>query len=563
MELSWSKIRNILLFFIILLLSFLFSQSVFAWLTFIDANASLRIIISIIVFLTVFFGSWVAVSFIRIFLFQRRGVKGYQLRGKLAFYFLVVALGSILLVGGLMFYYTSLIERNFIETGNRIFEDLTGAYQKFVETQKQEYEKKKRGFIISGGTTEVVFKISGDRILFLKGAKSSFAREILGGKNSIKDYFSAKNARKFYIGKERDVFLFRYRDRIFADRIPKSLRDSFLLLRKNNERYARLNVLKKYVLPISVVSLIVFSVPIFLAVFFISVFLARSITGNIEVIAEGTRLIADGDLEYRVKVRSGDELEDLAENFNTMALRLKRAGQQVKRVERLEAWQEMAKRLAHEIKNPLTPIKLSAERLLFAYEFKIKKFPGILDKTTSTIINETKRLEALVNEFSTFARLPYLKLENKNIIELLCEIVDFFKGAYPNIPIESNCPEDPIFVSIDENQIKQVIINIISNAIEALPEKPNHINVRAGIIEGKLLISVEDMAGGIDSELKDKIFEPYFTTKAKGTGLGLAIAERIVLEHGGNLWFDSKGNGTEFYIELPFLDLPESEQGEI
>ncbi len=553
MEFSWNKLRNFLIFFFILLISFLLSRSIFYWLKSIDANHNLQLTISVIVFLTVFFGLWVFANFIRIFLFQYRGVKGYQLRGKLTFYFLVVAVGGVMLVGGLMVYYTSLVERNFIANGNRIFSDLMGGYKQFMEGEKEQFEKKLEKSLRQGWKPNILFEIRGKTIVFLKGDKIEISDKIRKEKDSIINYFARNNLASFYFGKDRNIFLKKYKNQILAVPVPQKLANTFLVLWKNSERYAGLNMLRNYVVPISIVSLVVFSVPIFIGVFFISIFLAKSITGNIEAIAKGTRLIAKGDLEYRVKVQSGDELEDLADNFNLMATRLKRASEQVKRVERLEAWQEMAKRLAHEVKNPLTPIKLSAERLLFAYEFKAKQFPGILDKTTTTIINETKRLELLVNEFSGFARLPYLKLKKREIVSLLQEISDFFKGAYPNLEIKTYFPDEPLYVNVDENQIKQVIINIISNAIEALPEPANHVSIHGKVMENSFRLSVKDTAGGIDSDLKDKIFEPYFTTKAKGTGLGLAIAERIILEHNGNIWFETNEIGTEFNIELPII----------
>jgi two-component system nitrogen regulation sensor histidine kinase NtrY len=227
---------------------------------------------------------------------------------------------------------------------------------------------------------------------------------------------------------------------------------------------------------------------------------------------------------------------------------------QIKRMERIEAWQEMARRLAHEVKNPLTPIKLSTERLLYAYEFKPREFGEILFKTTSTIINETKRLEKLVNEFSRFARLPTVKLEKKNISVTLNELIDFFQGAYPRFKIIKNINFSELYINYDESQLKQVIINLVNNSIEASEGTEKYVEIKAEKNEDFFILSIYDRGSGIKPEIQDKIFEPYFTTKKQGSGLGLAIAERIVSEHNGDIWFESNEDGTTFFIQIPIED---------
>jgi nitrogen fixation/metabolism regulation signal transduction histidine kinase len=214
----------------------------------------------------------------------------------------------------------------------------------------------------------------------------------------------------------------------------------------------------------------------------------------------------------------------------------------------------MAKRLAHEVKNPLTPIKLSAERLSYSYETKPAEFPEILAKTTATIINETKRLENLVNEFSKFARLPSPKFEHKDILRTLTEVIEFFANAFPDFQIKKEfegSENGKFYLQYDESQIKQVIINIMNNAMDACAGCEKSVTVKTFREEDKFALSFRDRGKGIPPEAQDKIFEPYFTTKPHGSGIGLAIAERIMLEHGGNIWFESGDTGTVFYLEFP------------
>ena len=174
-----------------------------------------------------------------------------------------------------------------------------------------------------------------------------------------------------------------------------------------------------------------------------------------------------------------------------------------------------------------------------------------MNKTAATIIQETKRLENLVNEFSKFARLPYLKKQMQDMKSTLDEIVIFFQGAYSELDLETQFPHSECVMEYDSDQLKQVLINIVTNAIEASAEARKYVRIELTVKEETALIAIRDRSGGIPDDNLDKVFEPYFTTKQNGTGLGLVIAEKIIMEHNGNIWFDSNNVGTTFYIELP------------
>jgi len=397
----------------------------------------------------------------------------------------------------------------------------------------------------------VVFYYSGNRVTFIKNESSEISEKILESANNIKSFFDNQEEKIFHVGDAFQISVVRRNNLYFAEYTKRNLTDACQSLKKNADTLQRLRILKRYIFPVSIISVFILSIPILIGVFFVSLSVAKSITIPIEEIARGIKIIADGNLDYKVAIKTHDEIGDLAYHYNSMATKLKQAYQQIKRMERIEAWQEMARRLAHEVKNPLTPIKLSAERLLYAYEFKTEEFAEILKKTTSTIIDETKRLENLVNEFSKFARLPSMKIERKNIKNTLQELLDFFRTAYPDYKIEDQILFDELYVDYDENQIKQVIINLMKNALEAYLDGDKWVLISAEKRENNLVISILDKGPGIPVDIQDKIFEPYFSTKKQGVGIGLAIAERIISEHNGNIWFETGEGGSIFFVELP------------
>jgi nitrogen fixation/metabolism regulation signal transduction histidine kinase len=453
-----------------------------------------------------------------------------------------------------MFYLIILIEDSFIQGEQHVAETIISHYQETIQTNKQKFESDLRLSVnIGSRNTQAVFTINKNAARFTRFQNEDIKQEIQQSISKIDSFFQVNKLKAYYFGTHQEYVIIKHNDHFYTFLVPDNLVQSFKNLNINASRLNNLTVQQKNIRPISMAALIILSVPVLIAVFFISFFVARSITSNIERIANATKTIANGNLDYRVEISSGDEIQDLGDNLNLMAHRLKLATDQIKRMERLEAWQEMARRLAHEIKNPLTPIKLSAERLQYAFEYKKDNFDEILEKTTNIVISETGRLENLVNEFSKFARLPYLNKSNKNIIETLQDILTFFEGAYPDFQIVGQFDPDVVLLEYDEDQIKQVVINIITNAIEACDGCEKHVTIMTSAVN-RFILAIADNSGGIPEEKQEKVFEPYFTTKSGGTGLGLAIAERIIVEHGGNIWFQVEDTGTIFYIELPLVE---------
>ncbi len=218
--------------------------------------------------------------------------------------------------------------------------------------------------------------------------------------------------------------------------------------------------------------------------------------------------------------------------------------------QRALAWQEVAKRIAHEIKNPLTPIRLSAERLMKKWNDRSDDFEEILKRSTKTIVQEVNSLRSLVDEFSRFGKMPKINLEPTNIISIIEEVVELYsnlKGVEIFTSFNADIPE----VEIDKKQIKMALINLIDNAVQAKTVKI-HLSAYYNSALDLIRVEVADEGVGIKEEDKDKLFFPYFSTKKEGTGLGLAIVNSIISKHRGYIRVrDNKPKGTQFIIELP------------
>ena len=232
---------------------------------------------------------------------------------------------------------------------------------------------------------------------------------------------------------------------------------------------------------------------------------------------------------------------------------------QIQQAQRMEAWREVARRIAHEIKNPLTPIQLSAERLRKRYAEMLQADGAILDKCTTTIIQQVEELKNLVNEFSQFARLPSAQLIANDLNEVVNEALFLFKEGHNGIDFQFRAGAIPQ-VELDREQIKRVLINLLDNAVAAV-DGNGEIRLATNFDPGRGMVTLEvaDNGSGLAPELRAKIFEPYFSTKPNGTGLGLTIVSQIVEDHRGYIRaLPNEPRGTRFTIELPAGDEPSS-----
>ncbi len=227
---------------------------------------------------------------------------------------------------------------------------------------------------------------------------------------------------------------------------------------------------------------------------------------------------------------------------------------QLIKAQKIAAWKEVAQRVAHEIKNPLTPIQLSAERIIKKLRKNEKNYDEAIEDGAKTIVEETRTIKALVDEFSKFVRLPEIHMQSTNMHEIIDQTVSLFKGIFPGVEFEmSFSPEVPLLIRTDPEQMKRVFINIMDNAIHAMNKK-GRIQIQTSFNKQlqKIKIEIADTGPGIFSKDKNKLFLPHFSTKKKGAGLGLAIVNQIIDEHNGSISIEkNQPQGAKFIIQIP------------
>jgi nitrogen fixation/metabolism regulation signal transduction histidine kinase len=225
------------------------------------------------------------------------------------------------------------------------------------------------------------------------------------------------------------------------------------------------------------------------------------------------------------------------------------------KAEKISIWQNMAQQLAHEIKNPLTPIKLSAERVLRRWRNNPEQIDEIIEDSMLAIIQETDGLSTLLNEFRTLSKPIEPSQSWTGIEEAVTEITGLYRSSYPEVQINTEYISGNSIVKIDKHRLSQILTNLLVNAIDAMNGR-GLIEIRSDLVQKRekrfCRLSIKDSGVGINKQAIPQIFTPYYTTKGSGTGLGLPIVERIVNDHGGSIWFNSaEGMGTTFFIDLP------------
>ncbi|WP_061207337.1 LIC_11548 family sensor histidine kinase [Leptospira borgpetersenii] len=310
----------------------------------------------------------------------------------------------------------------------------------------------------------------------------------------------------------------------------------------------------------------IITVSIFLLAIYFSLLFARKISRPIIELANATQKISMGDTDINLEIREAGEIGALIDSFNQMVKDLKSKDEELMQSQRIAAWKEVAQRMAHEIKNPLTPIQLSAERIRRKMKSENKEqFYEIVSTGTDTIIKQVRVLEHLVNEFSDFARMPTPKLINQNLEPIILEAVKLFEHT-PQIKITTSISKGFPQLFLDQKVILRILTNLIKNSMEAIERKREKeelsdymglilisASMTRKIMRRVAVISIEDNGIGISAELKQKVFEPYYSTKNSNTsGIGLAIVQKSVIDHNGHISVDSsRMGGCRFQVELP------------
>jgi signal transduction histidine kinase len=279
--------------------------------------------------------------------------------------------------------------------------------------------------------------------------------------------------------------------------------------------------------------------------------LAERIADPVRRLTRATQRIAQGDFDARIAVSSVDELRRLVDAFNSMAEELKAQRVELERTHRLEAWAEMARQVAHEIKNPLTPIQLSSEHLRRVHADRGKPLGPVLDSCIDTILGQVRLLRQISAEFSNFASSPSVKVTSVDLPGLVAEAIEPYRaGLAGRIEIRNSVTPPLPPVMADRALLLRALANIVENALHAMPG-PGELSLEAAVEPDAVRISVRDTGVGMDEQALARVFEPYFSTKASGTGLGLPIASRNIELSGGSIVVESrKGGGTAVHVRL-------------
>jgi signal transduction histidine kinase len=283
---------------------------------------------------------------------------------------------------------------------------------------------------------------------------------------------------------------------------------------------------------------------------------AARVTRPVEQLAQAAQEVAAGNWNVRVDVFGDDELGQLADSFNRMTTELLSQKERLVQAERVAAWRELARRLAHELKNPLFPLQLTVENLLRARQQGQAEFEEIFRESSATLLAEISNLKTIVSRFSEFSRMPQPQLQRVQVNEILRGVAQLFQAqlqAPGRVAITCDLKLDERLepIAADSELLHRALSNLVLNAMDAMPQGGT-LALRTKGNDGKVVIEVSDTGSGMTPEECKRIFTPYYTSKQHGTGLGLAIVQSVVSDHGGRISVQSQpGRGTTFVIELP------------
>jgi two-component system nitrogen regulation sensor histidine kinase NtrY len=286
----------------------------------------------------------------------------------------------------------------------------------------------------------------------------------------------------------------------------------------------------------------------------LSFWTASRVTRPLRELSSSVREVAHGKWDTRATAESSDEVGQLARDFNRMTEQLIEHRDRMIQAERVAAWRELARRLAHELKNPLFPLQITIENLQRARE--TPQFEEVFRESTTTLLAELDNLKTIVGRFSDFAKMPAPELEPMDLNRAVREVVKLFDAQIrapgrPPVAVALQLDENLAGIEADPEQMRRALRNLILNALDAMPAEGARLTVRTQNLDGKVALEVSDNGAGLTPEECERLFTPYYTTKQHGTGLGLAIVQSVVSDHRGTITVHSEpGQGATFRIEL-------------
>ena len=333
------------------------------------------------------------------------------------------------------------------------------------------------------------------------------------------------------------------------------------LVDANNQRLAFINLpyfIKSQDLKSELFNLILTGINLhlfmILIAIFVSIIISNKITQPLRLIENKLQSARLGTHSAAIEYNKNDEIGSLVRVYNKMLLDLEQSAELLAQSERESAWREMARQVAHEIKNPLTPMKLSIQFLLRRYEDQSPDWGKHLKQVSETLIHQIDTLSSIATAFSNFAKMPEAKAEDLNLVDILKHALSLYKNDKHEIELKLNGIEEAM-ASVDREQFVRIYVNLINNAIESIPtDQDGKIIIELNEEADYWLSSVSDTGKGVDPKIKGRLFYPNFTTKSSGMGLGLAIVKNSVVQAGGEIWVESElGKGSCFYVKIPKL----------
>lgn len=385
--------------------------------------------------------------------------------------------------------------------------------------------------------------------LKVSSSQDVYEKGILSNKMHPLAYYRLKNLREVQSVQQEKLSSFKYLS------IYSAIRD------KEGSVYAYLNIpyfssqfdLKQEISNffVTIINLNAF---IFLLAGVIALFITNKITRSFSVIGNKMKEITLGKAAEEIIWNRDDEIGDLVKQYNRMVHQLEGSAEALAKSEREGAWREMARQVAHEIKNPLTPMKLSIQYLQKAIQGNQPNIQGLTTNVANTLIEQIDHLSKIAADFSQFANIGNKKLEVVDLHNIIGSLVDLY-SSNPKIHMQWNQHDEGLFMRADKTHMNRLFTNLLSNAVDACTQKPEcRIIINEERKMGEVLISITDNGEGIPAETQSKIFTPNFTTKTSGTGLGLAMCKSIVEQAEGDIWFrTAEGKGTTFFVKLPLV----------
>ncbi|MBI9067895.1 MAG: HAMP domain-containing histidine kinase [Salinivirgaceae bacterium] len=337
--------------------------------------------------------------------------------------------------------------------------------------------------------------------------------------------------------------------------IPFTSSDNKLLAYLNLPYFSKEFILRQELMRVVVAFINIYAFLIIISMA-VAVYISNKLTQPLRLVQQRIKNINLSKENERIEYTGDDEIADLVFEYNRMLDELATSAKLLAKSERESAWREMARQIAHEIKNPLTPMKLSVQLLQRSWSNKDEDFDDRFQRFSQNLIEQIDSLSSIATAFSQFARMPIAKLEKVNILERIEHSCELFKDiGHTKIKIIETQNKN-IFVSGDKERLLQVFNNLLKNAIQAsYKDKAGCITIAILHQEKNVIVEINDNGIGISKEMEDRLFEPNFTTKSSGTGLGLSIVKNIVEESGGTIWFKSSPEkGTSFFVSLPVYE---------